>query len=243
MKMMETERIERYVNDLLEVSGVCRSDEAAQPVRRLLHHLYTAVAMYELMGDDERGLIACIQKKLRYFFSSRCDLKERKRNREKEKSPLHPSYKEKETEVKVKEEKQTEQNTATGDAVLEGFRKECLRHVGQYGQELVEDFYYHWKQVDKKTGKRLFEGKRCFDIDSQLRAWSKSEYTLSKETAALRLEHEERKRPKQQAADSAGQQQQSAEREEANARLEREIAERKAGAVSYEEYLKMKAEV
>ena len=91
-------------------------------------------------------------------------------------------------ERKRKEEKQTEQNTARGDAVLEGFRKECLRHVGQYGQELVEDFYYHWKQVDKKTGKRLFEGKRCFDIDSQLRAWSKSEYTLSKETAALRLE-------------------------------------------------------
>ncbi len=171
-------------------------------------------------------------------------LKERKRKRDKEKSPLHPSYKERETEVKEKDEKQTEQNTATGDAVLEGFRKECLRHVGQYGQELVEDFYYHWKQVDKKTGKRLFEGKRCFDIfdiDSQLRAWSKSEYTLSKETAALRLERAKGKDSgKQQAASTADQQAIAAKREADNEKLEREIAERKQGAVSYEEWLKMK---
>ena len=143
--------------------------------------------------------------------------------------------------MKEKDEKQTEQNTATGDAVLEGFRKECLRHVGQYGQELVEDFYYHWKQVDKKTGKRLFEGKRCFDIDSQLRAWSKSEYTLSKETAALRLERAKGKDGgKQQAANTADQQAIAAKRDEDNARLEQEIEARKAGAVSYEEYLKMK---
>ena len=143
--------------------------------------------------------------------------------------------------MKEKDEKQTEQNTATGDAVLEGFRKECLRHVGQYGQELVDDFYYHWKQVDKKTGKRLFERKRCFDIDSQLRAWSKSEYTLSKETAALRLERAKGKN-KQPVATTTDQQAIAAKRAEDNARLEQEIKERKASAVSYEEYLKMKHE-
>ena len=96
-----------------------------------MHHLYSAVAMYEQMSAEDKVIIADTQKKLRYFFDSKCDLKERKRKREKKNSPLHPSYKEKETEVKEKDEKQTEQNTATGDAVLEGFRKECLRHVGQ----------------------------------------------------------------------------------------------------------------
>ena len=96
-----------------------------------MHHLYSAVSMYELMSAEDKVIIADTQKKLRYFFDSKCDLKERKRKRDKEKSPLHPSYKERETEVKEKEEKQTEQNTATGDAVLEGFRKECLRHVRQ----------------------------------------------------------------------------------------------------------------
>jgi hypothetical protein len=140
--------------------------------------------------------------------------------------------------VKEKEEKQTEQNTATGDAVLEGFRKECLRHVGLYGQELVEDFYYHWKQVDKKTGKRLFEGKRCFDIDSQLRAWSKSEYTLSKETAALRLERAKGKDGgKQQTANTAEQQAIAAKREQDNAKLEQEMEQSKQNQMLTDEYL------
>ena len=130
MSLMEVQKIERYVEDLLTVSGF-RRDGAEQHLWLLLHHLYSAVAMYELMSAEDKVIIADTQKKLRYFFDSKCDLKERKRKRDKEKSPLHPSYKERETEVKEKDEKQTEQNTATGDAVLEGFRKECLRHVGQ----------------------------------------------------------------------------------------------------------------
>ena len=135
-------------------------------VRLLLYHLYVAMDIYRYMTSSEKNKAGFWYRTFRNSYRLTGFLKERKRKRDKEKSPLHPSYKERETEVKEKEEKQTEQNTATGDAVLEGFRKECLRHVGQYGQELVEDFYYHWKQVDKKTGKRLFEGKRCFDIDS-----------------------------------------------------------------------------
>ena len=122
MKMMETERIERYVNDLLEVSGVCSSDEAVRPVRRLLHHLYTAVAMYELMGDDERGLIACIQKKLRYFFTSRCDLKEKKKQRKSKHSP-HTPYK-----GKRKQRKSREKDRESG-------RGENFGKSGRYDEE------------------------------------------------------------------------------------------------------------
>ena len=56
-----------------------------------MHHLYSAVAMYELMSAEDKVIIADTQKKLRYFFDSKCDLKERKRKREKKNSPLHPS--------------------------------------------------------------------------------------------------------------------------------------------------------
>ena len=229
--MIKIDEIKSNVSLLLDDRGLTTSRKEPM-VRQLLYHLYVAMDIYRYMTVAERNKAGFWYRAFKGSYRLAGFLKERKRNREKEKSPLHPSYKEKETEVKEKEEKQTEQNTATGDAVLEGFRKECLRHVGQYGQELVEDFYYHWKQVDKKTGKRLFEGKRCFDIDSQLRAWSKSEYTLSKETAALRLAKAKGKQQKEPEL--------TAEREDNNARLEQEIAERKASAVSYEEWLKMK---
>ena len=173
--MMNIDEMKCNVDHLLADRGLT-TDYQDQTVRLLLYHLYVAMDIYRYMTFSEKNKAGFWYRTFKSSYQLTGFLKERKRKRDKEKS------------VKEKEEKQTEQNTATGDAVLEGFRKECLRHVGQYGQELVEDFYYHWKQVDKKTGKRLFEGKRCFDIDSQLRAWSKSEYTLSKETAALRLE-------------------------------------------------------
>ena len=104
--------------------------------------------------------------------------------------------------------------------------------MGQYGRELVEDFYFYWKQVDKETGKRLFEGKRCFDVDSQLRAWSKSEFTLSKEVAAIRLQKQKRQQDRQQAI--------AQERNEANDRLWQQYADMKKGAVSHEEWLASK---
>ena len=237
---MNIDEIMHNVDQVLTDKGMVK-DYPDQNVRQMLYHLYIAIDTYRYMSTADKNKAGFWYRTFKSSYRLTGFLKERKRKRDKEKSPLHPSYKERETEVKEKGEKQTEQNTATGDAVLEGFRKECLRHVGQYGQELVEDFYYHWKQVDKKTGKRLFEGKRCFDIDSQLRAWSKSEYTLSKETAALRLERAKGKDGgKQQAANTADQQAIAAKRDEDNARLEQEIEARKAGAVSYEEWLKMK---
>ena len=68
----------------------------------LLHHLYCAVAMYELTDDGEKALIAGMQRKLRYFFSSRCDLKKRKEKKAKESFPRTP-IKEKEKKEKAEE--------------------------------------------------------------------------------------------------------------------------------------------
>ena len=233
--MMNIDEMKCNVDHLLADRGLT-TDYQDQTVRLLLYHLYVAMDIYRYMTFSEKNKAGFWYRTFKSSYRLTGFLKERKRKRDKEKSPLHPSYKERETEVKEKEEKQTEQNTATGDAVLEGFRKECLRHVGQYGQELVEDFYYHWKQVDKKTGKRLFEGKRCFDIDSQLRAWSKSEYTLSKETAALRLEREKKKTAKQ-TANTADQQAIAAKREQDNAKLEQEMEQSKQNQMLTDEYL------
>ena len=165
--MIKIDEIKSNVSLLLDDRGLTTSRKEPM-VRQLLYHLYVAMDIYRYMTVAERNKAGFWYRAFKGSYRLAGFLKERKRNREKEKSPLHPSYKEKETEVKEKEEKQTEQNTATGDVVLEGFRKECLRHVGRYGQELVEDFYYHWKQVDKKTGKRLFEGKRCCMVEKRI---------------------------------------------------------------------------
>ena len=80
----------------------------------------------------------------------------------------------------------------------------------------------------------LWETKKSWSMKLRLKAWSKKSFEFDDKAAALRLERAKGKAmPKQPTFDAA-------EREEANARLEREITERKAGAVSYEEYLKGK---
>ena len=80
----------------------------------------------------------------------------------------------------------------------------------------------------------LWETKKSWNMRLRLKAWSKKSYQLDDKAAALRLERAKGKATAKQVTDDA------AEREDANARLEQEIAERKAGAVSYEEWLKMK---
>ena len=219
---MELARIERYVSDLMTVSGVDREGKE-QSVGLALYHLLMSAALRDLMDDGEKELFRLLTKKLQYFFCTKLSLKERKETKKKKNFPPNPLLKEK--DKKETEEKKTEQNTAAGEDVLEGFRKEGLRYVGQYGQEMIDDFYFHWKQVDRETGKRLFEVKRCFDIDSQLRAWSKSEYTLSKEAAALRLQKQKKQQPSEAVV--------AAEREQAEAQreAEREQDRQRAGGL------------
>jgi hypothetical protein len=78
----------------------------------------------------------------------------------------------------------------------------------------------------------------------RLKAWSKKSFEFNDKAAALRLERAKAKSTQKDCNATLARREESllctAEREEANARLEREIAERKQGAVSYEEYLKMK---
>ena len=95
-------------------------------------------------------------------------------------------------------------------------------------------FFCYWAEEVKGTGLMLWETKRSWNMKLRLKAWSKKSFEFDAKAAALRLERAKAKAtPKQPTIDAA-------EREEANARLEREIAERKASAVPYEEYLRQK---
>ncbi len=227
--MMDQQKIERYVEDLLTVSGILK-DGAEQPVWLLLHHLYSAVAMYELMNPQQRALIAGIQRKLRYFFDAKCDLKERKRKQEKENTPPHPLYKE-----KARKEKEEKNIYIEG---REAFHQECLSYVNKYDVERLADFYNYWSEVNEKTGKMRFEKERYWNTERRLKRWMNTSYSADNSAAALRLEREKKKTVKH-VATTVEQQAIAAKRAEDNEKLEREIAERKAKAVSHEEYLKM----
>ena len=82
-----------------------------------------------------------------------------------------------------------------------------------------------------------FEEQRYWNTERRLKRWMNTSYSADNSAAALRLKRTQKK----QAPSSNAEQQAAAKRAEDNARLEQEIKERKAGAVSYEEYLKMKS--
>ena len=72
-----------------------------------------------------------------------------------------------------------------------------------------------------------------------MRIWANNPISKAKAAADIKLKRT-KKNIEQAVATSTEQQTIAAKRAEENEKLEREIAERKAGAVSYEEYLKMK---
>ena len=210
-----------------------------------MHHLYSAVAMYELMSAEDKVIIADTQKKLRYFFDSKCDLKESKRTKtEKEGMPPHSHAKEKENK-KEKDEKTHTHLKRVADLDLEedqiAFWNECKQFIGkEYSYKMVQSFFVHWGEKAKKNHKMLWQYERSWNTAFRLAAWKNKSYSVNDEVAAIRLQKAKKKQAEEMTA--ADQQAIAAKREEDNAGLEREIAERKQGAVSYEEYLKMKSE-
>ena len=114
------------------------------------------------------------------------------------------------------------------------FWAELEQYIGKYDRQMVLAFYYYWAEEMKGVDHMRWEIQKSWNTSYRLAAWSKRSFAKNDEAAALRLAKAKGKTtPKQPSFDAA-------EREEANARLEREIAERKASAVPYEEYLKMK---
>ena len=231
--MMNIEEMKCNVDHLLADRGLT-TDYQEPSVRLLLYHLYVAMDIYRYMTSSEKNKAGFWYRTFKSSYRLTGFLKERKRKRDKEKSPLHPSYKEKETEVKEKAQKMC---VCAVDA-KEAFHQECLKYVGQYDTKKLTNFYLYWSEEDGK-GRMRFQNERYWNIEKRLKLWTSNQYSSAITAADIHLE---RAKGKQQAkeADTAEQKRQAAEREDANERLFLQIEENKKGAVSYEEYLKMK---
>ena len=226
---MELAKVERYVSDLMTVSGV-EKEGREQNVGLALYHLLMSASLHDLMGDDEKELFKALTKKLQFFFCTRLSLKERKRNKEKKTIPPNPLLKEKEKTEKA------EKTLSLKVGAKEAFYRECQARLGQYDEQQLSDFYNWWSEEDEK-GQMRFQRERYWNIDNRLKRWVKNKFSAENTAAAIRL----KRTKKQQAGDDEQKVRAlAAEREDANERLFRQIEENKKGAVPYEEYLKIK---
>ena len=231
---MEYAKIEGYVRCLLE-SWALHEDGEERVVWQTLHDLLMAVSRYELMSAAEKDMTTKLCKKLQYHFETKFALKERKRKAKKENFPPNPLIKEKQTK-----EIEKKVCVCVCDA-KEAFRQECLGFIGQYDKQLVANFFNYFTQPGRKTGKMLFEEQRHWSTKNRLELWVNNQHSADIMAASERLKKARGKR--QKASDEEARSKQlAAEREEADARREREQEESKAGAVRREEWLAMKAE-
>ena len=233
---MNIEETKNTVNNQLVDNGL-KEDYKEPAVRHMLFHLCVAIDIYRHMTTAERFKAGYwYRNNFQNSYSLTGFFKERKRKREKKSSPLHPSYKEN-SGVVGKDYKLSlppQRAKSNIESRQHAFWEACLKFESEYDRQLLLKFFCYWAEEVNGTGLMLWETKKSWSMKLRLKAWSKKSFEFDDKAAALRLERAKAKAtPKQPTIDAA-------EREEANARLEREIAERKAGAVSYEEYLKGK---
>ena len=239
---MQIEINEQTVDRQLVDAGM-KSDHEEQAIRQMFFHLFCAIRYYRDMTYAEKNKAGFLYRtKFKNTYSLTGFFKERKRKRDKKGSPLHPSYKE-ESGVLGKDYKLHIQQG--GDASLFEIRQKafwdaCLKFEPEYDRQLLLKFYCYWAEQVNGTDLMLWETKKSWNMRLRLKAWSKKSYQLDDEASRLRLEHAKGKMTKQ-SVNTQELQAIAAKRAEDNARLEQEIKERKAGAVSYEEYLKMKS--
>ena len=252
--MMQVEIIEQFVDRKLVDVGI-KSDFEEQAVRLLLFHLCIAIDIYRHMTQAEKNKSGYwYREELKNSFSLTGFLKERKRKRDKKKSPLHPSYKEesgvkekaqsslpplskKEFKESDKKESGFKERQQAFWAELEPYCKDC---GGKYDRQMVLKFFYYWAQEVKKTGTMRWENETAWTTEFALAGWSKKPFETYAQAANIRLERTKGKKSAKAALNTEEQQAVAAKRAEDNEKLEREIAERKAGAVPYEEYIRQK---
>ena len=238
--MKEYEKIERYVFNLLTLSGVDLEGESAAGT--LLFHAYVAVAMFELMNAKERALVKGIQRRMKYFFSVNVNLRERKRKTAKEILPPTPLSIE-------KDNKEKEENTtlSAGRALslplsdLEkrqnAFKMEIWNHRGDMDMDMLNDFYYYWTDVNPKTQKMRFEEQRYFSVEKRLQRWKKNEISNSIAASKTRLKRT-KKRDEQEQTEASLQQAAASEREQENADREAKAEESRQTQMLTEDYIR-----
>ena len=223
--MMQIEINEQTVDRQLVDAGIGK-DAEEQAVRPMFFHLFCAIRYYRDMTYAEKIKAGFLYRtKFKNVYSLTGFFKERKRNRDKKSSPLHPSYKE-ESGVLGKDY----------DSLLP-------LSGGKYDRQMVLKFFYYWAQEVKKTGTMRWENETAWTTEFALAGWSKKPFETYAQAANIRLERTKGRKAsagRVLGGSSAEEQALAAEREAANARREQELAEAKAGAVSYEEYLNLK---
>ena len=232
----------------LENNGL-KGGEKEQQIKLVLTYAYMAVSMYREMSPEDRILASQWHKKFRRSYSLTKFLRERQRSSRKKSFPPAPPYLDKEVQDKDEIPSLSPARVRkTLQVRQQMFWNELLQYEGKYDRQMLLAFYYYW--AEKVTGRRKMkmEVMTSWDTEYRLAAWSERSFNKNDEAATIRLERAKKSGGKQSvsgrafstAENTAEQQAIAAKRAADNARLEREIEERKAGAVSYEEYLKMK---
>ena len=193
----------------------------------------------------EKDMTTKLCKKLQYHFETKFSLKERKRKAKKENFPPNPLIKEKQTKEIEENNTHTVCDADSGfDEELlkryEVFAKKCEKYVGKYGREMIDNFVRYWTLPNQATGKMKFEEETYWRLSSKLESWKNSSFTKNDAAASMRLSKTRGKRQKEGDEEQKSKEL-AAQREEANARLEEQIEQSKAGAVTREEWLAMKA--
>ena len=238
---MQVEQIVQMESDKLELSGLF-DERSQEPVKGLLLYLYTAVDIWMLLSPDDRRSV----RNFNVFFEKervvKLFLKELKSKKNKEKTAPAPHRKEKTIKEKSQKTHTQEERVAMDDLAMrkKTFHEECHQFDARYGRDVVDDFYVYWSEESKRDGKMLWEYQRTWSTSKRLFKWSRNPISDAKKAAAIKLARAEKKSAPQ-AVNTQEEQALAAKRAEDNEKLDREIAARKQGAVSYEEYLNMKS--
>ena len=228
-------------SDKLELSGLFQ-ERSQEPVKSLLRYLYAAVDIWMLLSPDDRRSV----RNFNEFFEKervvKLFLKELKSKKNKEKTAPAPHRKEKTIKENSQKTHTQEERVAMDDLAMrkKTFHEECHQFDARYGRDVVDDFYVYWSEESKRDGKMLWEYQRTWSTSKRLFKWSRNPISDAKKAAAIKLARAEKKSAPQ-AVNTQEEQALAAERAEDNEKLDREIAARKQGAVSYEEYLNMKS--
>lgn len=237
---MEQTNIEQRVINLLENSPIEREGDE-KPLRQALFHMLMAVGIMDTMSDEEKKQVIKEKKHFDYFFSTKFNIRNRKRKEKKKPFP-HTPYKDKaEKEREIEGESFGEGVSDFGDGDLavrkKAFWAELMKREAIYGREMLQDFFDHWGEESRTKGVLLFEKRTHWNLDSRLRKWSRDSQTLANAEAAERMRRRLKRQAKEQGDTTEQQKELTARREEANARLEAQIEQSKAGAVTMEEYI------
>ena len=237
---MQIEQLLQMESDKLELSGLFQ-ERRLEPVKDLLRYLYTAVDIWMLLSSDEKRSVRNFNEFFEKTLVVKLFLKELKSKKNKEKTfpTTHRKYNNK------KEISQKTPSPAAGAKTelqkrKEEFWNELLQFEGKYDRQMLLKFFYYWAEEMKGLDMMRWEIQKSWNTTFRLAAWSKKSFEFDAKTAALKLERAKGRKSAKAAVSTQEQQAIAAKRADDNDQLEREIAERKAGAVSYEEYLRQK---